>query len=632
MTFGQFVRHNVIRDKENYAAYWLSSFFTVVIFFVFSVDRYHPELSAAPAVKDMMSYAQVAILIFSLGFLTLSIFAFVRKKRQTYGTLLITGMSKGQLRRMVFLENLMTGAGAIAAGVLIGLVFGHLTVMMMAKFLHMQEISYVFPWQAVWDTVIGFLIIFAAVSLFQGVKLTRLPLRELISGKENESRNMKFHPPLAIIGIVLLAFGYLLTSYSKTPWIRSVLEKNESLFKILVPAIIFAVCVGLFLMFREFVFLFLDVIRSRSKRYLRGGNAIWISGLKDKLKSSVTTMVISTILLTIAFSSIITCISIMSSVRADITAMNPAAILYMSLEGDEEAEINAARIEKALDENGVEYQAYRYEILEYGDEEMYAIKLLRASDYNHQTGSSLTPEDGQAIDISGEKPVDSVVTVTDTDTLTITGSAAPLLEFHRRNNSYAVSDSTYDFLMASGKMSVVASYEYQADDEAQAEEVRAAAKSLMEAIDSGFGTPRLFIARIDDIDMQEYGYNILSYVALLLSLIFIVASSSLIYFRLVNDARENQPQSMNLYRFGLSVPEILKLQKRQLGALFLLPLAFAVLSTFFAMNFLVNTEGTSTRIFLRAAIILVPLILLELGYFALLNNRFEKKLRSYLSV
>ena len=181
-------------------------------------------------------------------------------------------------------------------------------------------------------------------------------------------------------------------------------------------------------------------------------------------------------------------------------------------------------------------------------------------------------------------------------------------------------------------MRIVTAYEYQADDGAQAEEVRAASRILSERIASGYGTPRMFIARIVDIDMQEYQYELLGYVTLLLSLIFIVASASLLYFRLVNDARENRPQSRNLYRFGLSVPQILRIQKRQMRVLFLLPLAFAVLSTFFAMNFLINIEAASAHLFVRAAVILVPLILLELGYFALLNRRFELNLRRYLAL
>ena len=134
------------------------------------------------------------------------------------------------------------------------------------------------------------------------------------------------------------------------------------------------------------------------------------------------------------------------------------------------------------------------------------------------------------------------------------------------------------------------------------------------------------------MDLQEYEYRLLGYVAFLFSLIFIVASASLLYFRLVNDARENLPQSKSLFRFGLSVPQILKVQKRQMRILFLLPLAFAVLSTFFAMNFIINIEAASTHIFVRAAVILVPLILLELGYFTLLNRRFEWNLRRYLAV
>ncbi len=42
MTFRQFAINNVIRNKRLYAAYFLSSLFTVMVFFTFAIFAFHP--------------------------------------------------------------------------------------------------------------------------------------------------------------------------------------------------------------------------------------------------------------------------------------------------------------------------------------------------------------------------------------------------------------------------------------------------------------------------------------------------------------------------------------------------------------------------------------------------------------
>lgn len=57
MTFRQFAFRNVSRNKRLYTAYFLSSMFTVMVFFTFSIFAYHPMLSG----DRMQSSAVVAL-------------------------------------------------------------------------------------------------------------------------------------------------------------------------------------------------------------------------------------------------------------------------------------------------------------------------------------------------------------------------------------------------------------------------------------------------------------------------------------------------------------------------------------------------------------------------------------------
>lgn len=635
MTFGQFIKHNILRDKESYVAYWLSSMFTIVIFFVFGANRCHPELKKIKDISDFMLYTQLLVLIFAVGFLTISIHAFIQKKQNSYGMLRMIGMKRRQVAGMIVGENMLTGISALAAGLLVGIVFGHLSVMLMAKMIYLADIPYVFPFEAVRDTICCFLAVFFLVSYLQARSMAKKPIQELLSVKSNESKGMSFHPSLAILGLFLLAYGYTLTFFHQLPFLEQMLRSNCILEKSLEPMILGSVCVGLYLVFREFVFLILSGVRHFSRYYLKNGNAIWITGLQDKLKSAVGTIFISTLLLTAAFSAIISCVSVLAGARQRNESNNPIPIQYLSFEGNQDREVRDVKIiEDKLKKYGVKAQSYRYMILEYGDREMTANKLISQTDYRRESGKTIDLQEGQAIDISGGKEMQASAKVTDTEILTLVGKDSPILDSSRRNHSYVVSDADYQRFLQSKKMKEVTVYDTIVDDKGQRKEVRQAVKEMRNETGlGGYGTNFVFNPRIESLDIQEYTYQMETYISVLLSVIFMLASASLQYFRLLNQARENLPVERNLYRFGLSVRQILGIQRKQMLVIFLLPIGFGVLSTFFAMNYLANMQVSSADLlFRRTVMILIPLIMLELAYFFILEKRLEKKMRKYLSV
>ncbi len=343
-------------------------------------------------------------------------------------------------------------------------------------------------------------------------------------------------------------------------------------------------------------------------------------------------MFVSTILVTVAFSAINSYVSLLGSVRENIVAANPIPIQYLSFEGNEEKEQKDTEfIEDKLQEYGVGFQAYRYVILEYGDWEMTANKLISQTDYDHETGKRTDLPDGQAMDISGEQGRRGSVNITDTISLTVVGENSPILDSSRRKHTYVVNDTSYSSILESGKMKQVTAYDYTVDDEGQRAEVRAAAKEMRAAIGiGGYRASFMFNPRIESLDIREYTYQLETYISVLLSVIFMLASASLQYFRLLNQAKENLPMEKNLYRFGLSVRRILGIQRRQMLSVFLLPIGFGVLSTFFAMNYLVNMQVASVNIFRQTAIVSALLILLELLYFFIMDRQFEKKIKRYL--
>lgn len=629
MDFFTFSLNNVLRDKESYVAFWLSSVFSIVVFFVFSANMNHPQLAQSESIQDIMRVAAAFIAVYSLGFLGLSLNAFLERKRRLYGALRTMGMTKRQVALSIMLESLLIGASAIAVGLIVGLVFGHLMVMLMARIIRIEDVAYQFPIVSIVQTAVTFVVIFLVASAVQARGICRRPIVELLASKVDESRGMRFSKPLAVLGIALLACGCGACLFGVIPPVRAFLEPHDELAGIIPWFIVGCTFAGIFLVYRQFSFLVLSWL-ARSRYYLEEGNAIWMSGLRDRIKGSVMTMFVSTVMLAMSFSAIIVSLAFVTTVRADVSQDIPFGIGYFSYGDNVRESSDIDEIETQLDANGVAYTEDSYDMLQ-TEKTIFGTKFIAQSAYERQSGTTLALDDGQAVGISGTPDSEDSVEAPNGVSFKVVGTSAPVLDDAKRFGSYVVTDADWQRLHEAGGLVNVRAFIFDVDDEGQAQEVRTACESVRETIGFGLsgGEDFLFIPRIETIVLQEYSYEIYTYISFMLSIVFIVASISLIYFRLLSDVRENLPVMRNLNRMGLSVAQVLRIQKRQLQVLFSLPIGFAVVLTGFAMAFLMSVEAASAHIFVRMAATIGPLIVLEAMLFMVLNGRFEAQVRAF---
>src|SRR5699024_1421336 len=103
-----------------YAAYFLSSMFTVMVFFTFAMFAFHPALYEE-TMKDKALYGMAVaggiIVIFSFFFILYSMSSFLQSRREDVGLRLVQEMSGRPVRLMVFLEHMLIGFFATVGGI-----------------------------------------------------------------------------------------------------------------------------------------------------------------------------------------------------------------------------------------------------------------------------------------------------------------------------------------------------------------------------------------------------------------------------------------------------------------------------------------------------------------------------------
>lgn len=234
MTFLQFAMNNVKRNARVYLAYFLSSVFTIMVFFSFAINLFHPTIASRKggALELILGQAEAVILVFSFLFIWISVSAFLKVRSREFGTLLLLGMSPQQLYRLIFLENMIIGGLAILTGIILGLVFAKLWLMVLSRLLA-DEFVFYFPLTAIGLTVGLFVLIFLGISASTPYVIRTQNVRALLVGAKKPNREIHFSKVLAAVAILLLGMGYFMAIspqlYDLHPWLDQLVLLLENI-------------------------------------------------------------------------------------------------------------------------------------------------------------------------------------------------------------------------------------------------------------------------------------------------------------------------------------------------------------------------------------------------------------------
>ncbi|MBE9389810.1 FtsX-like permease family protein [Vagococcus salmoninarum] len=218
MNFKQLVFRNVTRNGRAYASYFLSSLFSVMAFFIFSLLFFHPTLNngkqgssetVAFLAQIGMQVAQVVIVIMSFVFLWYTFSIFLKARKRDFSIYLILGMSEKDLRRMIFLENTLLGLGSVITGILVGTFFSKFVLLVSQNLLAIEEgLAFYLPVKPVLLTFIVYMILFSFISIITTFTIKVANLTEMSKADERPIKVGKTTWYYAVGSLLLIALGY----------------------------------------------------------------------------------------------------------------------------------------------------------------------------------------------------------------------------------------------------------------------------------------------------------------------------------------------------------------------------------------------------------------------------------------
>ncbi|URT71673.1 ABC transporter permease [Cytobacillus firmus] len=618
MTFRQFAFNNVIRNKRLYAAYFLSSLFTVMVFFTFSIFANHPALSGDAmnsTVTKGMNAAAGIIYVFSFFFVLYSMSSFLQSRKREFGLLMIQGMSMKQIRLMVFLENMLIGLFATVGGILLGLVFAKGILLLAENVLIIERtLSFYFPVKAILVTFISFIILFFFISLFVTYVLRSKKLIELIKGNKMSKGEPKANLFLTMLAVLLLGAGYA----------AALLARGVMVVAAMVPVII-VVSIGTYLLFTQLSVFIIRRLKKNESVFWFKTNMLLFSDLAFRMKDNARTFFMVAMVSTVAFSAIGTLFGFQTVLTSNIKDLNATTFSYKTSEDQEEK--NVAAINRILKEENIETES-AHTVLQSFEVGGSSTQIASQSDFNRFASligeDPVTLKEGQVVvvEFEGTNFGQSKDLMNETITLTSGTVLKPKEAIHSKAlpaiDSYFIM-SDIDFKKLPEPTWKESYYAWQATN--GEERVMAASEKLYKEL------PRYEITSVEyEINEIMKGYGPILFVGLFIGIVFFVSAGSFLYFRLYMDLDEDKQKFKSISKMGLTGKELKKVLNRQTMILFFAPILVALIHGAVALTALSNLFYFN--LFKESVAVLSVFLAIQVVYFFIVRFFYTKQIQA----
>ncbi|MGM9925808.1 MAG: FtsX-like permease family protein [Bacillus sp. (in: firmicutes)] len=656
MNFRQFALTNLKRNTRSYAAYFLSSAFSITIFFMYAAFIFHPDIiagtldmdaaSSSPSREAMQGTVIIAewiIFAFSFIFVLYSMNAFLHSRKKEFGLLSLLGITKGQLNKLIFIENNIIGLFAIAVGILTGTLFFKLFLMAVsAAFSLPATLPFIIAPKAIFVTAGLFFLLFEVICFITLFTVRNNNISELLYSIKKPKKYPAYSMVLSVISLLTIGTGYYLAY-------------QANLFEMIVLMIPITALVtfGTYFLFTQCSILVIRLLQKRRSSYLRSTNLLTVSDLAFKLKDNARVLFIVSILSAVAFTSSGVLFSIVKNMEAEVEARYPQSIALSTATNLEAYNKAKQQLTKALQDKGIAYEGREMKLMEARylfnpdgvktplgitfntDKEETGIHLLSEDDYNAWARFN----DKKTVDLREKQalyvpptPDEGVVFYTqDRIKISIDQRSYVLEMGYSRQQALAPMPLTSETLIVSKEIYKQIEKGHNPENDVtyygiHLPDWRNNVETILDisqniTLEKGL----YFDSRADMMKIYKSTFHLPFFIGFFISALFFLAAASILYFRLYNEIDNDLIHYHALYRIGLTQAEMKSIITKQILLLFLAPFVVAVFHAGFAFKALNNMLAGSVAG--PSITIISAFFALQMMYFFVVRTLYFKKLK-----
>lgn len=664
---------NMKKSFKDYAIYFLTLVLGVAIFYMFnSLDSQEAMLQVSNSTRDiiklmvsMLGYVSVFVAVV-LGLLIVYANNFlINRRKKEFGIYMTLGMGKRQISKIIILETIFVGIISLVVGLVIGIFASQFMSVLVAKMFEadMSNFQFVFSKTACIKTCVYFAVMYIAVMFFNTMTVSRYKLINLLNAtKKNEKVKIK-NPIISIIVFIgascLLGYAY----WKVTGDVHSLSTADK-----LLPPILMGIT-GTILVFWSLSGFILKVVQSIKNIYLNGTNMFVLRQINSKINTTVISMSVICLMLFMTISILSSSLALRNTMQRELVEMTPVDLnLYKTANLPEsyikygrevkttEAQRADSRItlQETLKNNGldmtllkdvIEIPIYATNDLTMGDflkNKLQSIKLefpmlayetaeeiVKISDYNKVASlygiEQYELKDNEYIvlcDFDGIGTIRDRV-LADENILEIAGKEYKskynecksgfimMSTSHMNTGIILVPDSCNLTDDMKEKQFLVANFNANTDEEKQEiEEIFRSNDSVLIQNLNENGLEIDGMTKISIIESSVGVATIVTFIAIYLGIIFLIASSAILALKQLTESSDNKQRYTILRKIGCDEKMINKALFRQIGIFFGLPLILAIIHSIFGIQFIMTMmEGLAKSSDLLPSVIATVIII-----------------------
>ncbi|MBX8945018.1 ABC transporter permease [Lysinibacillus sp. K60] len=577
MTLFSLARKNVQRNLSNYFLYIASMVFSIVIYFTFVTLKYNDDLSAlkqsSQQIKGLMSASSVVLLFFIVIFMAYSNSFFMKKRKKEVALYSLLGVRKQKIGLMLFFENLVIGLVSLVFGILLGFFMSQGLLMILVRLMGYEVVgSLTFSMEALINTTGIFTLLFLFTSL-QGYRVIyQFKLIDLFHADKQGEQIPRASLVAALLGTVLIVFGYYTAAsdmFTSEIW---------RFFTVLgTPLMVIGVTIaGTYLLFHSVSVFVLTALKKATSWSWKGLNLIGVSQLLYRIRANAKSLSIIAILSATTITAGGGVFGMYYNAEASVRQMLPNTFMWKgeTVEfSQQDVLYNEALAVKNLRVDN-EFSFFEY-------------TLLKESDYNRL--AKLQGKDKE-LHIPEGSTVLLDAAYDERFSHDYTGEDFKLQNGDSFHVEKMYTESVLNFI-AAGIVLVVNDQEFKATD---ADEImmqvvgldndlkqQDVSKDIYQQLSSEQQESFSSVPQSYEDSLATVGA--LLFVGSFLGLVFLAATGSIIYFKILTEAEEDQAKYAILNKIGVNSKQILKTVAGQVAVIFSAPLIVGIAHSVFAL-------------------------------------------------
>ncbi len=616
--YGKLAVTNMKNNKQLYLPYLLTAMLSVVMFYTMVALRYNSgirQIRGGYNLLNFLSLGQWVIGIFVVIFLFYTNSFIMKRRKKELGIYNILGMEKKHIANVLFIETGLLAATSIVGGLIFGIVFNKLFIMILYKIIHFSSpVQFELSAKAIQQTCILFVGIFLVTLIYNLLQVKLAKPIELLRGGNTGEKEPKTKVIMTILGIICVGIGYYIALTTDNPLTAIMLFFVAVIFVIL----------GTYLLFTAGSIAFLKMLRKNKNFYYKTNHFTAVSGMLYRMKQNAVGLANICILSTMVLVIISCTASMFIGVDDELKTRFPSELMieaYTKELVDCEEVLEAAK--KEIKENGnkllAEKSYFGFTVFTRREKEGFVgaeDMMKQAVDYSKIQGLMfLTPEGGKAVcDVDAKDLAEDEVIICGSPkykekTVSFFGKqfkVAKSKEFKLEEDSYAMLGGIY-YVILPNETVLATIYdaqkksfgEYASDymygvnldmDGTKKEKIAAyeAVKGTLKKMEAGNGLDSKKYVRIlcesragneDDFFMMYGGFFFLG---IFLGTMFLMVTVLIIYFKQISEGYDDKERFVIMQKVGMSNKEVKASIRSQVRTVFLLPIIVATIHVAFA--------------------------------------------------